>query len=67
MMESSVKWMREEKTMDLIDRNIIGDLVDANGNVHYEDIMNIPSLDIIHCKDCKYWQDQEEGEDDGFD
>ena len=27
--------------MDLIDRNIIGDLVDANGNVHYEDIMNI--------------------------
>ena len=32
--------------MDPIDRNLIGDLVDAHGNVHYEDIMNIPSLEL---------------------
>lgn len=29
--------------MDLIDRNLIGDMVDAHGNVHYEDIMQLPS------------------------
>lgn len=39
--------------MDLIDRNLIGDMVDSNGNVHYEDIMGIPS-EVIHCKDCIY-------------
>lgn len=32
--------------MDPIDRNLIGDLVDAHGNVHYEDIMDIPSLEL---------------------
>lgn len=29
--------------MDLIDRNLIGDLVDSHGNVHYEDIKMLPS------------------------
>ena len=28
---------------DLIDRYILADLVDANGNVHWEDIANVPS------------------------
>lgn len=28
---------------DLIDRYILADLVDANGNVHWEDIANMPS------------------------
>ena len=28
---------------DWIDRNLIGDLVDSHGNVHYEDIKNLPS------------------------
>lgn len=28
---------------DLIDRYILADLVDANGNVHWEDIAGLPS------------------------
>ena len=42
---------------DLIDRNLIGDMVDAQGNVHYEDIMALPSAqpEIIRCKDCKWY------------
>lgn len=27
---------------DLVDRNLIGDIVDTNGNVHYEDIKALP-------------------------
>ena len=31
--------------------------------VYIADLRDLPSAqpDIIHCKDCKYWQDQEEG------
>lgn len=45
---------------DLIDRNLIGDMADAHGNVHYEDIMALPSEqpNIIRCKDCKWWRQQ---------
>lgn len=39
--------------MDLVDRNLIGSLVDAHGNVHYEDIKNLPSeIEITRCRDC---------------
>lgn len=39
--------------MDLVDRNLIGGLVDVHGNVHYEDIKNLPSeIEIIRCRDC---------------
>ena len=41
--------------VDLIDRNLIGDLVDANGNVHYEDIKNLspykPESKWVLCSD----------------
>lgn len=30
---------------DLIDRYILADLVDANGNVHWEDIANVPTIE----------------------
>ena len=50
--------------MDLINRNLIGELVDAHGNVHYEDIAELPSMkqwfehlpsaqpEIIRCEEC---------------
>lgn len=30
---------------DLIDRYILADLVDANGNVHWKDIANVPTIE----------------------
>ena len=33
-----------------VDRNLIGELVDANGNVHYEDILKLPTLSLGDCK-----------------
>jgi hypothetical protein len=33
-----------------VDRNLIGELVDANGNVHYEDIMRLPTLSLGDCQ-----------------
>ena len=30
---------------DLIDRILIGNLVDSNGNVHYEDILKLPTIE----------------------
>lgn len=36
----------EKGIMDLIDRTLIGELVDAHGNVHYEDIMKLPSAQL---------------------
>ena len=30
---------------DLIDRHLIADLVDAHGNVHWEDIVKLPSAE----------------------
>ena len=39
---------------DLIGRNIIAGLVDTHDNVHWEDIIGIPS-GVVRCKDCKHW------------
>lgn len=41
----------ERCTMDLIDRTLIGELVDSNGNVHYEDIINLPSAQPLQEED----------------
>lgn len=40
-----------------IDFYLIGELVDSHGNVHYEDVKNLPTADVVEvvrCKDCKY-------------
>ena len=39
-----------------IDFYLIGELVDSHGNVHYEDLKNLPTADVVEvvrCKDCK--------------
>ena len=33
-----------------VDRNLIGEMVDSNGNVHYEDIMKLPTLSLGDCQ-----------------
>lgn len=41
-----------------IDFYLIGELVDSHGNVHYEDLKNLPTADVVEvvrCKDCKHW------------
>lgn len=38
-----------------VDFYLIGELVDSHGNVHYEDLKNLPSADVVEvvrCKDC---------------
>ena len=38
-----------------IDFNLIGELVDSHGNVHYEDLQNLPTADVVEvvrCKEC---------------
>lgn len=35
-----------------VDRNLIGELVDANGNVHYEDILKLP---VLSCSTCEHY------------
>lgn len=38
-----------------IDFHLIGELVDFHGNVHYEDLKNLPTADVVEvvrCKDC---------------
>lgn len=42
---------------DLIDRHILADMVDSNGNVHWEDIANMPSTqpDLSEYSD-KLWK-----------
>lgn len=49
-------------------RYIDADKLPRHGNrgglVHWKDIENAPTADVVEvvrCKDCKYWQDQEEG------
>lgn len=40
-----------------VDFYLIGELVDSHGNVHYEDLKNLPTADVVEvvrCKDCKY-------------
>ena len=40
-----------------VDFYLIGELVDSHGNVHYEDLKNLPTADaveVVRCKDCKY-------------
>lgn len=32
--------------MDLIDRTLIAEMVDAHGNVHWEDIKKLPSMQV---------------------
>lgn len=42
-----------------VDFYLIGELVDSHGNVHYEDLKNLPTADVVEvvrCKDCKYWE-----------
>ena len=41
-----------------IDFYLIGELVDSHGNVHYEDLKNLPTADVvevIRCEDCRYF------------
>ena len=43
-----------------IDFYLIGELVDSHGNVHYEDLKNLPTADVVEvvrCKDCKWYVD----------
>ena len=45
-----------------IDFYLIGELVDSHGNVHYEDLKNLPAADVVEvvrCKDCKWKQGSE--------
>ncbi len=38
-----------------VDFYLIGELVDSHGNVHYEDLKNLPTADVVEvvrCKDC---------------
>ena len=42
-----------------IDFYLIGELVDSHGNVHYEDLKNLPTVDaveVVRCKDCVYYE-----------
>lgn len=39
-----------------IDFYLIGELVDSHGNVHYEDLKNLPTADVVRCKDCKHYK-----------
>lgn len=32
--------------MDLIDRTLIAEMVDSNGNVHWDDIKKLPSMQV---------------------
>lgn len=41
-----------------IDFYLIGELVDSHGNVHYEDLKNLPTADVaevVRCKDCIHY------------
>ena len=41
-----------------VDFYLIGELVDSHGNVHYEDLKNLPTADVIEvvrCRDCKWY------------
>lgn len=41
-----------------VDFYLIGELVDSHGNVHYEDLKNLATVDVVEvvrCKDCKYY------------
>ena len=38
-----------------VDFYLIGELVDSHGNVHYEDLKNLPTADVVEvvrCKNC---------------
>lgn len=40
-----------------VDFYLIGELVDSHGNVHYEDLKNLPTADVVEvvrCKDCNW-------------
>ena len=39
-----------------IDFYLIGELVDSHGNVHYEDLMNLPTADVVEVKHGKWIQ-----------
>ena len=42
-----------------VDFYLIGELVDSHGNVHYEDLKNLPTanvVEVIRCKDCKHFK-----------
>ena len=42
-----------------VDFYLIGELVDSHGNVHYEDLKNLPTADVVEvvrCKDCKHYK-----------
>jgi len=42
-----------------VDFYLIGELVDSHGNVHYEDLKNLPTADVVEvvrCRDCTWWK-----------
>ena len=42
-----------------VDFYLIGELVDSHGNVHYEDLKNLPAADVVEvvrCRDCTWWK-----------
>ena len=44
-----------------VDFYLIGELVDSHGNVHYEDLKNLPAADVVEvvrCEDCRYWDNR---------
>jgi len=41
-----------------IDFHLIGELVDSHGNVHYEDLKNLPTADVVERKHGKWIQDK---------
>ena len=46
-----------------VDFYLIGELVDSHGNVHYEDLKNLPTADVVEvvrCKDCKHGEIDDE-------
>lgn len=45
-----------------IDFYLIGELVDSHGNVHYEDLKNLPTVDIPQWIPCSERLPDEEGE-----
>ena len=53
--------------MDLIDRHLIAGLVDAHGNVHWEDIVNLPTAEpkkgkckeVYDCEMCDFYMTED--------
>ena len=47
--------MEVRASPEFIDLNLLGELVDSHGNIHYEDIKNLPveSFEpVVRCREC---------------